>query len=101
MMPSNTTTEVKSRMKPELRVVPAAQVQSLSVEGVLRDVRCAFYGLCVNAGKRAGGHNGSWTRGPARRWRRSFQCAFRGCGCPSRSLPSPDPSARRMTPAHP
>ena len=42
---------MKSRMKPELRVVPAAQVQSLSVEGVLPDVRCAFYGLCVNAGK--------------------------------------------------
>jgi putative transposase len=43
---------MKSRMKPALRVVPAAQVQlSLTVEGVLRDVQHAFYGLCVNAGK--------------------------------------------------
>jgi putative transposase len=32
--------------------VPAAQVQlSLNVQGVLRDVQQAFYGLCVNAGK--------------------------------------------------
>ncbi len=39
-------------MKPALRVVPAAQVQlSLNVQGVLRDVQQAFYGLCVNAGK--------------------------------------------------
>jgi transposase-like protein len=43
---------MKSRTKPALRVVPAAPVQlSLNVEGVLRDVRHAFYGLCVNAGK--------------------------------------------------
>ena len=43
---------MKSRTKPALRVVPAAQVQlSLSMDGVLRDVRHAFYGLCVNAGK--------------------------------------------------
>ena len=43
---------MKSRTKPALRVVPAAPVQlSLSVEGVLRDVQHAFYGLCVNAGK--------------------------------------------------
>jgi putative transposase len=43
---------MKSRMKPALRVVPAAQVQlSLTVGGVLRDVQHAFYGLCVNAGK--------------------------------------------------
>ena len=35
-----------------LRAVPAAQVQlSLNVQGVLRDVQQAFYGLCVNAGK--------------------------------------------------
>ena len=41
-----------SRTKPALRVVPAAQVQlSLNVQGVLRDVQQAFYGLCVNAGK--------------------------------------------------
>ena len=43
---------MKSRTKPALRVVPAAQVQlSLSMDGVLRDVQHAFYGLCVNAGK--------------------------------------------------
>jgi transposase-like protein len=43
---------MKSRTKPALRVVPAAPVQlSLNVEGVLRDVQHAFYGLCVNAGK--------------------------------------------------
>jgi putative transposase len=43
---------MKSRTKPALRVVPAAQVQlSLNVQGVLRDVQQAFYGLCVNAGK--------------------------------------------------
>lgn len=43
---------MKSRMKPAVRVVPAAQVQlSLNVQGVLRDVQQAFYGLCVNAGK--------------------------------------------------
>ncbi len=39
-------------MKPALRVVLAAPVQlSLSMDGVLRDVQHAFYGLCVNAGK--------------------------------------------------
>jgi transposase-like protein len=43
---------MKSRTKPALRAVPAAQVQfSLAVDGVLRDVQHAFYGLCVNAGK--------------------------------------------------
>ena len=43
---------MKSRTKPALRVVPAATVQlSLTVEGVLHDVRHAFYGLCVKAGK--------------------------------------------------
>ena len=43
---------MKSRMKPALRAVPAAQVQlSLNVQGVLRDVQQAFYGLCVNAGQ--------------------------------------------------
>ena len=43
---------MKSRTKPALRVVPAAQVQlSLALDGVLRDVQHAFYGLCVNAGK--------------------------------------------------
>jgi hypothetical protein len=43
---------MKSRTKPALRVVPAAQVQlSLNVQGVLRDVQQATYGLCVNAGK--------------------------------------------------
>ena len=40
---------MKSRTKPALRVVPAAQVQlTLNVQGVLRDVQQAFYGLCVN-----------------------------------------------------
>jgi transposase-like protein len=43
---------MKSRTKPALRVVPATQVQlSLAVDGVLRDVQHAFYGLCANAGK--------------------------------------------------
>jgi len=43
---------MKSRTKPALRVVPATPVQlSLNVEGVLRDVQHAFYGLCVAAGK--------------------------------------------------
>jgi putative transposase len=43
---------MKSRTKPALRVVPAAPVQlSFNVEGVLRDVRHAFHGLCVAAGK--------------------------------------------------
>ena len=43
---------MKSPTKPALRVVPAAQVQlSLAVEGVLHDVRHAFFGLCVNAGR--------------------------------------------------
>src|SRR5882672_1027294 len=43
---------MKSRTKPALRVVPAAQVQiSLSVQGVLQDVKHAFYGLCIHAGR--------------------------------------------------
>lgn len=43
---------MKSRMKPALRVVPAAQVQlSLNVQGVLKDVEHAFFGLCVSAGR--------------------------------------------------
>lgn len=43
---------MKSRTKPALRVVSTAQVQlSLAMDGVLRDVQHAFYGLCVNAGK--------------------------------------------------
>lgn len=43
---------MKSRTKPALRAVPAAQVQlSLNVQGVLRDAQQAFYGLCVYAGK--------------------------------------------------
>ena len=43
---------MKSRTKPALRVVPAAQVQlSLPIQGVLQDVKHAFYGLCITAGK--------------------------------------------------
>ena len=43
---------MKSRMKPALRAVPAATVQlELPVQGVLKDVRSAFYGLCIGAGK--------------------------------------------------
>ncbi|MFN9045801.1 MAG: transposase, partial [Betaproteobacteria bacterium] len=42
---------MKSRTKPALRALPAAQVQiSLPVQGVLRDVRHAFLGLCIDAG---------------------------------------------------
>ena len=52
---------MKSRTKPALRVVPAAHVQlSLPIQGVLQDVKHAFYGLCINAGKQvSGGHDGS------------------------------------------
>lgn len=43
---------MKSRTKPALRVVPAATVQlTLPVQGVLKDVQSAFYGLCIQAGK--------------------------------------------------
>ena len=43
---------MKSRTKPALRVVRAAQVQlSLPIQGVLADVKHAFYGLCISAGK--------------------------------------------------
>jgi len=43
---------MKSRTKPALRAVPAATVQlSLPVQGVLKDVHSAFYGLCIQAGK--------------------------------------------------
>jgi putative transposase len=43
---------MKSRTKPALRVVPAVPVQlSLNVQGVLNDVRHAFHGLCIAAGK--------------------------------------------------
>ena len=44
---------MKSHTKPALRVMPAAQVQiSLPVQGVLRDVRHAFLGLCIDAGQK-------------------------------------------------
>jgi transposase-like protein len=40
-------------MKPALRALPSAQVQiSLPVQGVLRDVRHAFLGLCIDAGQK-------------------------------------------------
>ena len=44
---------MKSHTKPALRALPAAQVQiSMPVQGVLRDVRHAFLGLCIDAGQR-------------------------------------------------
>ena len=44
---------MKSRTKPALRALPAAQAQiSLPVQGVLRDVRNAFLGLCIDAGQK-------------------------------------------------
>lgn len=44
---------MKSHTKPALRALPVAQVQiSMPVQGVLRDVRHAFLGLCVDAGQR-------------------------------------------------
>lgn len=44
---------MKSRMKPALRALQAAQVQiSLPMQGVLRDVRHAFLGLCIDAGQK-------------------------------------------------
>jgi hypothetical protein len=46
-------TKMKSHTLPALRAMPAAQVQiSLPVQGVLRDVRHAFLGLCIDAGQR-------------------------------------------------
>jgi transposase-like protein len=44
---------MKSHTKRALRAMPAAQVQiSIPVQGVLRDVRHAFLGLCIDAGTR-------------------------------------------------
>jgi putative transposase len=46
-------TKMKSHTLPALRAMPAAQVQiSLPVQGVLRDVRHAFLGLCIDAGQK-------------------------------------------------
>jgi transposase-like protein len=46
-------TKMKSHTKPALRVVPAVQVQiSLPIQGVLRDVRHAFLGLCIDTGQK-------------------------------------------------
>jgi putative transposase len=43
---------MKSHTNPALRAVPATQVQiSMPVQGVLRDVRHAFLGLCIDAGQ--------------------------------------------------
>jgi putative transposase len=43
---------MKSHTLSALRAVPAAQVQiSMPVQGVLRDVRHAFLGLCIDAGQ--------------------------------------------------
>jgi putative transposase len=45
--------KMKSHTKPAMRALPAAQVQiSLPVQGVLRDVRHALLGLCIDAGQR-------------------------------------------------
>jgi hypothetical protein len=47
---------MKSRTKPVLRAVPAAQVQlSFNVQGVLRDVQHAFYGLSMNPSRGCAG----------------------------------------------
>ena len=44
---------MKSHTKSSLRAMPAAQVQiPLPVQGVLRDVRHAFLGLCIDAGQK-------------------------------------------------
>jgi putative transposase len=44
---------MKSHTKSALRAVPARQVQiTIPVQGVLRDVRHAFLGLCIDAGQR-------------------------------------------------
>jgi putative transposase len=46
-------TKMKSHTLPALRAMPAAQVQiSLPVQGVLRDVRHAFLGLCIDTGQK-------------------------------------------------
>ncbi len=43
---------MKSLTKPALRAVGPAQVQiTLPVQGVLQDVKHAFYGLCIQAGR--------------------------------------------------
>jgi putative transposase len=43
---------MKSHTSPALRAIPAAHVQiSMPVQGVLRDVRHAFLGLCIDAGQ--------------------------------------------------
>jgi putative transposase len=44
---------MKSRTKPALRAVPGAQVQlTMPVQGVLQEVKHAFQGLCLEAGRR-------------------------------------------------
>ena len=44
---------MRSRMKPAPRALPAAEVQiSLPVQGVLRNVRHALLGLCIDAGQK-------------------------------------------------
>ena len=43
---------MKSLTKPALRVAPATQVQiTLPMQGVLRDVKHAYMGLCIHAGQ--------------------------------------------------
>jgi transposase-like protein len=44
---------MKSRTKPALRALPSVEVQiSLPVQGVLREARHAFLGLCIDAGQK-------------------------------------------------
>ena len=87
---------------------------SLTVEGVLRDVQHAFYGLCVNAGKQVlaammeadrvalcGAKNVPDMRSPGRAWRHNAL----GCraGRPAhrhRQAASAQPRARRAGAAH-
>ena len=71
---------MKSRTKPALRVVPAAQVQiSLPVQGVLQDVRaCLLRAVHPRRQAGAGGDDGSRPRGAVRRQGRARCRAPRG-----------------------
>jgi hypothetical protein len=72
---------MKSRTKPVLRALPAVEVQiSLPVQGVLRDVRHALLGLCIDAGQKVPLLNFEWVR--------------LGLGRPQESLQVGSPQAR-------